>query len=384
MTRRPPRRPSRLPTAHRARSTREHASRQPPASPPLTRQCEVEVAPGLEEFARAELMTRFGRHATVQESTKPGNLPFTYTGELSELLTLRTAGSVYVVRRFPIPRPLALLGHQHLTALLGVIREVLDLHRSAAFQTFRISAAGEGSPVFDRLRNEIAAQTGLAASPEAGDLLLRVRRPSDGDGFEVSVRLSPRPLSARPWRVCDLPGALNASVARVMVGLTRPSPDDVFLNVVCGSGTLMAERLDSAPAREVIGADIDPEALRCARANLEAAGYGGIARLERWDAGQIPLPDASVTSLCGDLPFGHLVGSHRLNEELYPRVLAETARIAVSGARLVLLTSEARLCERALADHADRWSQERTIRFQMDNINLRAYVLVRKGNRQTS
>jgi 23S rRNA G2445 N2-methylase RlmL len=310
---------------------------------------------------------------------KPGNVPFSYTGDLRELLSLRTAGSVYVVRRFAIPRPLALLGHQHFRALLGIIGEALALHPPGAFRTFRISAAGEASPVFERLRRELAAQTGLAPSLEAGDLLLRVRRPADSDGFEVSVRLSPRPLSRREWRVCDLPGALNGSVARVMVDLTGPRPDDFFLNVACGSGTLMVERLQAAQAREVLGVDPSAEALLCARSNLEAAGCAGAFRLERWDAGDMPLANGCVTALCGDLPFGHLVGSHALNEELYPRVLVEAARVAAPGARAVFLTAEARLFERVLAGHTSDWEFQRTIRFRLDNTHLRLYVLLRRG-----
>ena len=361
---------SRKPTP--ARSAPSPVAEAPPVS------CEVEVAPGLEEFARAELAQRFGDRAIPGASPKPGNVPFTYSGELSELLGLRVAGSVYLVRRFPIPRPLALLGDQHLRALLRLVDGVLSLHPPGAFRTFRISAAGEGSRVFERLRSELAARTRLAPSTEAGDLLLRVRRPPDGEGFEVSVRLSPRPLSARSWRVCDMPGALNASVARALVGLTRPRAEDVYLNLVCGSGTLLVERLDAAPARAAIGADTDPRALECARANLEAAGHPRVARLEPWDAGDLPLPDASVTALCGDLPFGHLVGSHHSNVELYPRVLAEAARVAAPGARLVLLTSEARLFERALASHQGRWGLGREIRFSLDTTRLRAYALIRE------
>lgn len=340
--------------------------------------CEVEVAPGLEEFARAELARRFGDRGAPGASHKPGNVPFTYSGELSELLGLRVAGSAYLVRRFPIPRPLALLGDQHLRALLGLVEGVLSLHPPGSFRTFRISAAGEGSRVFERLRSELAARTRLTPSMDAGDLLLRVRRPPEGEGFEVSVRLSPRPLSARPWRVCDMPGALNASVARALVEMTRPSAADIYLNLACGSGTLLVERLDAAPARAAIGADTDPEALECARANLEAAGRLRQARLESWDAGALPLPDASVTALCGDLPFGHLVGSHRSNVELYPRVLAEAARVAAPGARLVLLTSETRLFERALASHQGRWALGREVRFSLDTTRLRAYALIRE------
>lgn len=353
--------------------------RESPALPIAPRACEAEVAPGLEEFVRAELLDRFAGAVSLHPAGKPGTIRFGYAGDLRNLLALCTAGSVSLVEPFAVPRPLALLGHQHFRRLLAAVREALALHPTGAFSTLRISAAGEGSAVYDRLRAALGAETGLAPTLDAGDLLIRVRRPPSGDGFEAAVRLSPRPLSARPWRVCDLPGALNGAVARVLAGLTQPRPDDDYLNLACGSGTLLVERLEAAPARSALGVDTDPAALECARANLRASGHDRAVRLEPWDAGELPLSDASVSALCGDLPWGHRTGSHAGNVALYPRLLAEAARVAVDGARLVLLTSEARLFERVLGEQADAWSEQRTIRFEMDGVRLRAYVLERRG-----
>ena len=45
-----------------------------------------------------------------------------------------------------------------------------------------------------------------------------------GEGWEVLVRLTPRPLTARPWRVCNWPGALNAVVAGIGSFVKSPNP----------------------------------------------------------------------------------------------------------------------------------------------------------------
>ena len=37
--------------------------------------------------------------------------------------------------------------------------------------------------------------------PEDGQLLIRLRPETDGPGWEVLARTTPRPLSARPWRL---------------------------------------------------------------------------------------------------------------------------------------------------------------------------------------
>jgi 23S rRNA G2445 N2-methylase RlmL len=233
------------------------------------------------------------------------------------------------------------------------------------------------SSVFARLREALEGRTGLRADPEEGDLLIRVRRapaPATGTGppaaaatttLEILVRLTPRPLAARLWRVCNLPGALNATVARAMVELTAPSAHDRFVNLTCGSGTLMIERLALGPARLVLGGDRDPEALCCARANLAAAGCERRSTLVRWDAGRLPLRDASVNALCADLPYGMLMGSRRENERLYPELLAEATRVAVPDAAMVLITQAVPLLERALARHSAHWTLERRFEVQI-------------------
>ncbi|MEZ4618371.1 MAG: methyltransferase domain-containing protein [Caldilineaceae bacterium] len=145
------------------------------------------------------------------------------------------------------------------------------------------------------------------------------------------IRLSPRPLSVRAWRVADMKGALNAAVAHAMVHLTKPQAADNFLNLTCGSGTLLVERLLAAPARRLIGCDIDATALQYAQANLKAAQLQDRVELYDWDARSLNLPDRSVDAICADLPFGIAVGAHAQNVAHYPAILAEAARRQTAG-----------------------------------------------------
>jgi SAM-dependent methyltransferase len=323
---------------------------------------EADVLEGLERFAHAELEERHGKHLQFLPAARAGTLRFSYAGDLAGLLGLRSVVAAYLVRHFAIPRPKALLGNQQLGELLGAITTALDLAPPDTYQSLRLSAAGENSAVLTRLKDELAARLGLEVAADEGDLLLRLRPAARHDGWEVLVRLTPRPLATRAWRVCNLPGSLNATLAHAMIRMTDPHPDDTVLNVACGSGTLLIERLALGRARQALGCDLDPAALECARANLRAAGFAKAARLEPWDAGDLPLPDASMSVICADLPFGQLVGSHATNEALYPRVFAEAARVARPGARMVLLTHEVRLLEKVAAQLAAQWRPADLIR----------------------
>ncbi|HZG66762.1 MAG TPA: methyltransferase domain-containing protein [Herpetosiphonaceae bacterium] len=347
---------------------------------PIT--CEVEVIPGLEPVAIAELHQRFRSRVTVEPSLKEGLLPVLFDGDLHALLDLGTVLAVYGQRWFPVPRPKALLGHAELTTLLSMIETVRELHPAGAFRTFRISAAGEDSSVLVRLRETLASETGLQYVGDEGDLLIRLRRPLDGSaGWDVLIRLSPRPLSAREWRVCNLAGALNASVAQAMVRLTRPHPDDVVLNVGCGSATLLIERMLNRPARLAIGCDTDPAALQCAAENVRASGALPI-HLYDWDAGDLPMPDACVDVVLADLPFGQLVGSHDRNVVLYPRLLREAARVTIGGGLFAAITQEIRLWEGLVADAAADWTLEQVIPIKLPfgggHLRPRIYLLRRK------
>src|SRR4051812_28575452 len=83
--------------------------------------CEADVLPGLERFARAELIERAGREVRFAGAAHDGRIRFHYTGDLRALLNMHSVIAVYLVRQFAVPRPRALLGHQHFTALHDLI-----------------------------------------------------------------------------------------------------------------------------------------------------------------------------------------------------------------------------------------------------------------------
>jgi 23S rRNA G2445 N2-methylase RlmL len=274
---------------------------------------------------------------------------------------LQTAVAAYRVLRFAIPRPLALLGQQHFDRLIREIDQIRSRWPRDRFTSFRLSAAGADSAVFRRIKDAISQRTGLADSATEGDLAINVRRTAgENAGWDVLLRLSPRPLSARLWRVCNWPGALNATVARVMVGLARPSPSERFLNLACGSGTLLIERLADGPGGLAIGIDRDEAALDCARANLSAAAQTGAALIQA-DVRRLPLPDRSFDTLVADLPFGMRFGSTRENAELYPATLGEAARVAVPAATLVVITADIRSLRSAVDQTKTLWHLERDL-----------------------
>ena len=92
---------------------------------------EADSIRGLEEIAYQELRQRFGKNIhflrQAEEESEAGAIHFSYTGPQAALLQLQTVVSVYLVCYFDIPRPAALLGHEHFHQLLEKCKEVCRL-----------------------------------------------------------------------------------------------------------------------------------------------------------------------------------------------------------------------------------------------------------------
>ena len=338
---------------------------------------EAETIAGLTPFAKTEMVGRFGKQIIFLNDQNLTAIRFQYQGRLNNLFSLRLIQAIYCLRHFSIPRPKALLGHQHFQVLLRDIQAVLALHPPQTFNTFRISAAGQDSRIFARIKSELQAHTGLLHNPEQADLLLRIR-PAQKQGWEVLTRLTPRPLATRAWRVQDMPGALNATIAATMIERTRPHPDDCFLNLMCGSGTFLIERLAYGPAHFMLGLDVNRPALEIAQTNIAAAKLSGSLQLCLADVTAIPLPSNSFNVLCADLPWGRLVGSHQDNLALYPHFLAEVTRTAAPKARLALLTHELRLMEQIFKQFRAVWELQETIKIIQRGWQPRIYIAVKR------
>lgn len=321
---------------------------------------------GLEDVALRELIDRLSDRVGVRR-VSGGLIEFEYAGKLADLILLRTVSSVYMVIPFDVPRPRTLLGHENFTRITEQIDRVRALWPLGSYRTLHLSAAGAESPVMRRQAEALAQATALSPTRDEGDLQMRVRRGAAHSGWEVLIRLSPRPLSARSWRVCDMPGALNAAVAAAMVLLTEPRADQVYLNPACGSGTLLIEDAAVQPGGRVIGCDLSREALVCTGKNVAASEYSGRIETYPWDARQMPLERNSVDALCLDLPFGHRIGGHEANRLLYPDILRECARVAKTGAACCLLTHQARLLEDALREQG-LWVVERRTRVRVGGL----------------
>lgn len=154
-----------------------------------------------------------------------------------------------------------------------------------------------------------------------------------------------RDVEGRETRVSEREASLPPAIAAAMAFAGMPKNDDIILDPVCGSGTLLAEARAYASEAQLIGVDIDKAAVDIARANLAEAGS---LRLENADSREIEVK--GVTLLLANFPFGLKYGDRKTNAELYRRILENILRSAdLSRFRGVLLSSDVESLRSALS-----------------------------------
>jgi len=328
------------------KKTNSSKTKKPTSKHQSSQLVELEFLAGLKDSVKDELKKThiFKDISNVKETEN--SLSFSYSGNLTKLKRLRTVVAVYAVKHFAVPRPKALLGHEHWTQLLAFLKEIKQLD---SFQSFRFSAAGKDSVVFQRLRDDLKKALNLKHDDD-GDFLLRFRAANAGlqisgsqvSGWQVLARISRRPLSARAWRQCNLAGGLNATVAATMVALANIKTNEQVYCPMCGSGTLAIETaLAHTLEKSVLASDISEEALACARENVAAiANQKTTLTLSCEDVTKTNCDDNSVDVVLVNMPWGDAVGSISDNSELYPAFFQEMQRILTPKGRILLLTHD--------------------------------------------
>jgi tRNA (guanine6-N2)-methyltransferase len=311
-----------------------------------------QTIPGLEQITADEIAARLP--AAALEETDRGVVFFSYSGHPGPLLELTTTEDVF-----------ALLAREELaTEREGLVQAEAMVDAAEAFEpalgmlqhlhqrkvrqvSFRV-VVQRPSGRHAYVRQELGRRVAHAVAERFGrwkrveeDATLELWVLQRGGDTVLGLRLSDKTMRHRTYKQVSVEASLRPVVARAMVLLSGPRDDDVFLDPMCGAGTILIERGEHGRYAQLLGGDINPEAVAATLANI-GPRYKPI-QIREWDATALPVDAASVSSICCNLPFGHKIGTPELNRTLYRDFLGEAKRVLRKGGRLVLLTSEIRL-----------------------------------------
>jgi tRNA (guanine6-N2)-methyltransferase len=335
--------------------------------------CYAVVVPGLEAIAADEISRELG--GDVKKSER-GLVIFRVDEPGPELLKLRTVEDVFLLAWGTDSltfRAADLKQIRHWTAKEANWPNLLRLHhgihpKPKGKPTYRLVSQMTGTHAYRRIDAARAMGEGLAgvfpASWRAAEenAAVEVWLTIHGATAVCGLRLSDRTMRHRTWKTEHAPASLRPTIAAAMVRLTGAGPGDVVLDPMCGAGTIIGEQLELSKIRkagriDVIGGDMDMNALRAATVNLRRVGPSVLAQ---WDARRMPLAAASVDRIVSNPPFGKQLSAPEAIGPLYRSLIRECDRVLKDDGRAVFLVSEMDLLRDAI--RPVNWQPQRQVR----------------------
>lgn len=140
------------------------------------------------------------------------------------------------------------------------------------------------------------------------------------------------------YRVAQIPAASHPTVAAGLAAAAKVTAKDRIWDPFVGSGLELIEAGLLANCKQLVGTDVDPVSLDCAKQNAKAAGVE--IDLICQNAAEVRLP--SITKVISNPPHGRRVAQNQDLEGLYRSVLRNAFASLVPGGEIHWLTVQPR------------------------------------------
>lgn len=257
---------------------------------------------------------------------------------IDEIKGLRSVARVYIVRQDHRYHPSYISNHK---SVLGDLIDIVT-EKDDGFKNFKITCAGSDSPEVRSISRYIQETYKLQEDDESD---LKIHIINLNGGWEVGVQLTPRPLSVRDYKVLNMSGAMDPTVAYAVNSFCLLENAKSYLNVFSGSGTLLIEAAKCYPnLLKLVGFDDDKRHLSLSVQNIRKAGLIKKIAVKEGDIFDNP-NYGKFDAIASDLPFGMLISKNENLEALYGAFIGYCEAVLNPGGRLVAYTSEHKLLE---------------------------------------
>lgn len=257
-----------------------------------------------------------------------------FPNSLTDILRLRSVLRAYIVGQDPRYNPGYISKHK---SLLGDILTKIVRGKKYTFRTYKLICAGSDSPSVRSIAEYIQNTFKLTEAEEAD---LKVYIIKTGDTWEIGAQITPRPLSMREYKVRNMSGAMDPTIAYAANSLCDLKRVDSYLNVFSGSATLLIEAAQCYPRlKKLIGFDNNKDTITLAIQNIRKAGVIRRVQLKYKDI--FDKPDlGKFDAIASDLPFGMTISKDEDLGKLY-RCFIEYCQEALNQkGTMVVYTSE--------------------------------------------
>ncbi len=261
---------------------------------------------------------------------------------LETIRGLKSITNTYIVRQDTTLHPKFINSHK---SILGELVEMtLDNHEKE-FKTFSLSCAGSDSEEIQNIIKFVSMQYRLVHNEDA-DMKIHIGK-LDNDSWEIGVCLTPRPLSVRNYRVVNIQGGMNPTIAYAMNSFCNLEHTESYLNIFSGGATLLIEAGLVNNNLKLQGFDIDGKRIADSVKNIKQAGLIKTISLKTADIYDKP-EFGMFDVIASDLPFGQLVGKNTDLKNLYETFVEYCETHLSPTGTLAVYTSEHELLKKLL------------------------------------
>lgn len=274
---------------------------------------------------------------------------------IQQVKKLRSVARVYLVMQGDTYHPTYISNHK--SVLAGLIDMVIEYYD---FKTFKISCAGSDSPEVRSIARYIRDTYILEENDEA-DLKIHIIKLDSG--WEMGVQITPRPLSVRDYRVVNMSGAMDPTIAYAVNSFCNLDSAHSYLNIFSGSATLLIEAGQCYPnLNKLLGFDNEKKHLSLSIQNIKKAGL--IERVQVKEMDIFDKPDlGKFDAVVSDLPFGMSISKGKNLEKLYETFTKYCEGVLNTTGRLVIYTSEYEIIEPILLRSKFKMVQSLQLKF---------------------
>jgi len=267
-----------------------------------------------------------------------------FTQDFTQLKCLRSILRAYIIAQDSKYNPPYISNHK---SILGNLVAMIIEGKRDKFKTFKITCAGSDSPEVRSIAEYIQKTYGLIEKEEA-DMKIHIIKTDSA--WEIGAQITPRPLSLRDYKVKNMSGAMDPTIAYAVNYLCKLENANSYLNIFSGSATLLIEAGQCYPnLKQLVGFDNNKKNISLAMQNIKKAGLERKIQLKEKDI--FDKPDlGKFDVITSDLPFGMSISKNEDLENLYQSFVEYCQETLNHKGMLVVYTSEHEIFKKVILD----------------------------------
>jgi len=295
---------------------------------------------GLREVVLSEISQYTDLHVIKKDVD---SLYLDFVQDLTVIKHLRSAARAYIVVQNSKYNPLYISNHK---SILSNLIEIIISGNKDKFKTFKITCAGSNSSKVRSIA-EYIQRTYRLIEKEKADMKIHIIKLDEI--WEIGIQITLRPLSFRDYKVKNMSGAMDSTIAYAMNSLCKLENVNSYLNIFSGSATLLIEAGQCYPnLKQLVGFENNKKNISLAIQNIKKAGL--VKRIQLKEKDIFNNPDlGKFDVITSDLPFGMSISKGEDLEKLYRCFVKYCQEALHHDGKLAIYTSEHKMLEEVLS-----------------------------------